>query len=202
MVKTPISKLLTGLFISLLMALCLGSSHSSVALAASVPTHGCFSNGQATTCPPAGTLDSNQAVMYTSTNCYSYIAPEQVGGASGQWLEVSCQDLTTPITATTSNYFCGGTSDRVYISIDFGCQGKGNPILDMLFAIIRLLSDGVGIVIIASVIVGGIQYTTSAGDPGAAAKATGRIRSSLIALLIFIFAYAILNYVIPGAILQ
>ncbi|HUC88238.1 MAG TPA: hypothetical protein VMR95_03770 [Candidatus Binatia bacterium] len=104
----------------------------------------------------------------------------------------------------TSQPCCGGGAGNTQIStsIDFGCQAKGNPILDMLFAIIRLLSDGVGIVVIASVIVGGIQYTTSAGDPNASAKAMTRIRSSLTALLIFIFAYAILNYVIPGGFLQ
>jgi hypothetical protein len=101
-----------------------------------------------------------------------------------------------------ANNFCGGPSDRVTTSIDFGCKGQGNPILDMAFAVIRLLSDGVGIVVIASMVVGGIQYTTSAGDPNAAAKAVGRIRSSLLALLIFIFAYAILNYVLPGAFLK
>ena len=95
-----------------------------------------------------------------------------------------------------------GDQNTVTTSIDIGCTGKGNPIADMTFGIIRFLSAGVGIVVVASIIVGGIQYTTSAGDPQKTAAATKRIRESLIGLLVFIFAYAILNYIIPGAVLK
>jgi hypothetical protein len=100
----------------------------------------------------------------------------------------------------SGTYCCGDSNNGgpVQTSIDLGCKGTGNPILDMSFAIIRLLSDGVGIVVIASVVVAGIQFTTARNDPQNVANATNRIRASLIALLIFIFAYAILNYIIPG----
>jgi hypothetical protein len=67
----------------------------------------------------------------------------------------------------------------------------------LIFSIIRFLSAGVGIIIIASMIVAGIQYTSARGDPNAVAKAQLRIRSNVVALLIYIFAYAILNYLIP-----
>ena len=104
---------------------------------------------------------------------------------------------TTPAT----QHYCGGGSQKVAVSIDFGCQGKGNPIIDMLFAVIRLLSDGVGLVIIASLIVAGIQFTSSRGDPQATANATKRIQSNVTALILFFFTYAILNYLVPGAVL-
>ena len=116
-------------------------------------------------------------------------------------LAVAAPSATPPlgIVADQSQYYCGSGKQKVYTSIDFGCSHKiGNPITDMTFAIIRLLSDGVGIVVIGSIIVGGIQYSASHGDPQAAAAASNRIRSSLVALFIFIFAYAILNYVIPA----
>jgi hypothetical protein len=87
-------------------------------------------------------------------------------------------------------------------AIDIGCQSKGNAIDDMLFAIIRILSDGVGLVVIGSIIVAGIQYTTSQGNPQNTAKAVARVRSSIIALLIYIFGYAILNYLIPAGFLH
>ena len=96
---------------------------------------------------------------------------------------------------------CGeqaGDTTPVQTSIDIGCRGKGNPIIDMMFAVIRLLSNGVGLIVIGSIIVGGIQYTTSAGDPQATAKAVGRIRSTLIALGLYIIAYPLLNYVLPA----
>ncbi len=56
--------------------------------------------------------------------------------------------------------------------------------------------------IIGSIVVGGIQYTASRGDPQATATAIGRIRSTMIALLIYIFGYAILNYIIPAGFLH
>lgn len=96
---------------------------------------------------------------------------------------------------------CGSGADAYTPSIDLGCKGEGNPIMDLTFAIIRWLSDGVGLVIVGSVIVGGIQYTTSRGDPQATAAAVNRLRSAVTALFIFIFAYAILNYLIPGQVL-
>ena len=102
----------------------------------------------------------------------------------------------------TGKYTCGGGNEAVHTEIDIGCAGKGNPITDAAFAIIRVLSDGVGLVIIASVVYGGIQYSSSGGDPNATSQAIHRIRESLIALLIFIFGYAILNYLIPAGFLH
>lgn len=98
---------------------------------------------------------------------------------------------------SSSKHYCGESRLRVDTAIDLGCRGQGNPIMDLTFAVIRLLSNGVGLVIIGSIIVAGIQYTTSAGDPQKAAQAMGRIRQTLIALGIFIFSYPLLNYLIP-----
>lgn len=102
-------------------------------------------------------------------------------------------------------YCCGGTQNGntpVETSINLGCKGKGNPIADTAFAIIHFLSDGVGIVIIGSIIYGGIQYSVSRGDPQATAQAVHRIQSTMIALLLFIFGYAIINYMLPAGFLQ
>ena len=74
--------------------------------------------------------------------------------------------------------------------------------MDVIFAIIRFLSAGAGLVIVGSLVWGGIQYSLSRGDPQATAAAVNRIKSVLVALFIFIFAYAILNYLIPGQVLQ
>ena len=102
-----------------------------------------------------------------------------------------------------AKYHCGGPpSTPVRTTIDIGCKGVGNPITDMAFAIIRVLSYGVGLVIIASIVVGGLQYTASRGDPKATAQAVERLRSTFIALVIYIFGFAILNYLIPVGFLK
>lgn len=101
-----------------------------------------------------------------------------------------------------ANDVCGSGDAKVKTSINIGCQGKGNPILDMLFAFIRFLSAGVGLVIVGSMVFAGVQYTTSRGDPQATAQAVNRIQSSFLALLLFIFTYAILNYLVPAGLLK
>lgn len=97
--------------------------------------------------------------------------------------------------------YCGDGNQKVAVSVDIGCRGVGggitNPITDAAFAIIRFLSAGVGLIIVASLTFAGIQYTTSRGDPKATAEAINRIKSNVVAFLIFIFSFAILNYLIP-----
>lgn len=100
-----------------------------------------------------------------------------------------------------------GTSqcDGVKTSLNFGCQGTSlqeNPVLGLLYAVIRFLTAGVGIVVIISVVIGGVQYTMSRGDPSATAAAVTRITNSAIALLVYIFAFAIINYFVPGGVLK
>ena len=108
-------------------------------------------------------------------------------------------------------YTCGSGNQKVETSIDFGCYGSQCDkagagsfcssdhlgLVDMLFGIIRFLSAGVGLVGIGSIVFAGIQYTTSRGDPQATAEAIKRVRNTVIALGIYIFMYAILNYLIP-----
>jgi hypothetical protein len=103
---------------------------------------------------------------------------------------------------TASGDTCGEGDTTVHTSINIGCKGQGNPILDLMFALIRFLSIGVGIVVIGSIVVAGIQYTASRGDPSATAKALTRIYSTVAALAIYLFSYAILNWLIPGQIFK
>jgi len=111
--------------------------------------------------------------------------------------------FVVPVEAFAAPHCGGGAGETsVTTSIDIGCRGIGNPIADAAFAIIRFLSDGVGLVIIASLIWGGIQYSASRGDPQATASAIDRLRANIVALLIFIFSYAILNYIIPAGFLK
>jgi len=113
--------------------------------------------------------------------------------------------IQTPV--AKGGYQCGSGNNAVGTSIDIGCQGSKckstnkdgcSALLDAVFAIIRFLSAGVGIVVIASVVWAGVQYSSAGDDPQAVSKAKDRIKNSAYALLMYIFAYAILNYIIPG----
>ena len=139
---------------------------------------------------PGSTL---QGPIASQPKSCPFTAPEQA--TSGPKAPTP-DGLPTPEPAVVTKYHCG-SNPQIATAIDIGCRGENNPIIDMLFAVLRILSNGVGLVIVGSIIVGGIQYTTSAGDPQASAKAIGRIRATVIALGLYIFAYPLLNYLLP-----
>ena len=128
----------------------------------------------------------------------SVLSVTQVSADGGGNTALTGTPVVNTSQTTKSPNQCGSGADAVVTAINIGCKRAGNPITDMTFAIIRFLSAGVGLVIIGSIIVAGIQYSASGGDPQAAAKAKSRISSTLTALVIFIFSYALLNYLIPG----
>ena len=101
--------------------------------------------------------------------------------------------------ATVYAFSCGGKNyKQVQTSINFGCKGIGNPVNDIVFAVLRFLSVGVGFIIVGSLMYAGIQYIFSRDDPSAVSAAKTRIQHTIIALLMYIFAYAILNFILPG----
>jgi hypothetical protein len=63
---------------------------------------------------------------------------------------------------------------------------------------IRFLILLVGIAVVIGIIKGGIQYMLSTGEPQKAAKAKESIRNAIIALLFYIFLYAMLRFLMPG----
>ncbi len=66
-----------------------------------------------------------------------------------------------------------------------------NPFINTLAAL-------VGVAVVIAIVIGAIQYGSSAGDPQRVAAAKARIRNALVALITFIFLYALLNFLIPG----
>ena len=170
----------------------------------------------ATTCTPdVNSPQAYQQCVTTATpgtiivcqNGSSVTAPAKCSAASSTGVTPTCSDGSNAPGGDVSQCFsgtphCGGGENAVKMSFSIDCQGRGNPIMDAVFAIIRFLSAGVGLVIVGSMVFAGIQYSSSRGDPNASALAIKRIQSNVIALLIFIFASAILDFVIPGVFLK
>jgi len=101
-------------------------------------------------------------------------------------------------------HYCGKGANQVRISFDIGCLGNAydgqayNPVLDMMFALLRFISAGVGLIVIGSIIWAGIQYSTSRGNPQSTEASIKRVTNAVIALLLYIFSFAILNFLVPG----
>jgi hypothetical protein len=63
---------------------------------------------------------------------------------------------------------------------------------------IELFSLIFGLVAVISLILGGIQYSTSEGDPQKAAAAKKRIFNTVLAVVAYLFLYAFLQFLVPG----
>lgn len=105
-----------------------------------------------------------------------------------------------------TNGQCGTGDSAVKTRLDFGCVGaeyeaedkKIGPIEDLAYAIIRFLSVGVGLVMVASIIYAGIQYSSSEGSPEATVAAKKRIQNAIIGLVFYLFIFAFVQYLVPG----
>ncbi len=120
---------------------------------------------------------------------------------------VSCFLLATLVSssfvvaAPTPTPVGGSASGCTELAIDVGAAACGkNRLMKYITALVRFLSLGVGIIVVIMIIVGGIQYTSSGGDAGAVAAAKSRIFNAILALLLYIFTIAILNWLVPGGI--
>lgn len=94
---------------------------------------------------------------------------------------------------------CGMGDRKVITKINFGCSGKvENPIYDIAFAIIRFLSIGVGVFSVASIVYAGVRYAASEGNPETTAAAKDRVRTTIIAFILYLFIFALIQYLVPG----
>lgn len=76
---------------------------------------------------------------------------------------------------------------------------NSNDLMEQANAIINVVIGVIGFVAVAFIIFGGIQYTTSAGDPGKVKKAKDTILYGIIGLVVSMLAYAIVNFVLANA---
>lgn len=77
----------------------------------------------------------------------------------------------------------------------------GNPIMSIVLQLTNFLAVGVGIAVVGGIVWGSLLYTTANGDSGKAQQGIAVIVNAVIGLLLFIFAYAIVNFLVPGGIL-
>ena len=77
-------------------------------------------------------------------------------------------------------------------------DGAGASVGDTMANIVNILLYVIGAVAVLVIIIGGIMYAVSAGDPGKAKKAKDTILYAVVGLAVAMLAYAIVNFVITG----
>lgn len=82
-----------------------------------------------------------------------------------------------------------------------GSTSSGSTTIDRLVqSTVDLLGAITGIVIVLSIIIGAIQYMTARDNSAQVAAAKHRILMSILSLVLFVFAYTILQWLLPGGI--
>jgi hypothetical protein len=150
--------------------------------------------------------------VYTTTSGYDKAANaicDKYG--SDKKLKSACSDYkkrqaqvgsaTNPDT-TPSNNTCenGACADP---AIDGKCdsnQSNCDIVGKYVNPTINLLSLCFGIIAVISIIMGGIQYAGSVGDPQKVSLAKRRIYNTVIAIVCYIFLYSFLQFLVPGGI--
>ena len=64
--------------------------------------------------------------------------------------------------------------------------------------IINVVIGIIGFVAVMVIILGGVQYTTSAGDSGKVKKAKDTIMYGIIGLVVALMAYSIVNFILSN----
>ena len=78
--------------------------------------------------------------------------------------------------------------------------GSGDNLKNAVIGIINGVVAVLGLVAVIVIIIGGINYMTSAGDAGKVKKAKDTILYGVIGLVICVLAFAIVNFVIANII--
>ncbi len=108
--------------------------------------------------------------------------------------------------ANAANGPCGPDSVQIAIVFPGGSNcvsndpATGGAIVAYLKVLLKYLSTLVGMVVILMIVIGGIQYIVSAGDPTQIKNAKNRIINAIVALVLYLSAFAILSLIIPGGI--
>jgi hypothetical protein len=77
---------------------------------------------------------------------------------------------------------------------------QNNPIVKRLNEVLVVLSALVGLIIIGSLIVAGIQYSVAGSNAQAVSAAKQRLINAFIALAAFISIFALLQWLVPGGV--
>ena len=101
-----------------------------------------------------------------------------------QWNEEVCNSLDTSTEAGRTQYAAAGCGQPEYRA-----ETAALSIINVALAVVAFVA-------VAFIIVGGVQYATSAGDPSKAVRAKNTIMYAVIGLVVALLSFAIANFVI------
>lgn len=77
-----------------------------------------------------------------------------------------------------------------------------NPIFFYLRGILMFMAGGVGLAVVGGIVYGAYMYITARGNAAQTQNGQNIIINAIVGLLLFIFMFAILQFLIPGGIFR
>lgn len=88
----------------------------------------------------------------------------------------------------------------------FTCSGKDcitdNPMVKLVLFAINFFGALVGVIVIIVIVWSGILYASAGSNPNQVAEAKKRITNAIIALVMYLFLFAFLQWLVPGGVLS
>jgi hypothetical protein len=144
--------------------------------------------------------DSDKAKEYAKSGCDKSdggsCTSKTVTKDGKKRIEISCKKSFTGSSSGSSDGYIDEAANST------SCTQDSCDIIDKFInPLIKVLSVLVGIAAAIGIIVGAIQYSTSAGDPQKATNGKNHIRNAIIAIVAYVLLFVVLNWIIPGGIL-
>lgn len=195
--------LLSGLFVSKTVVFADPNTSIQAACEANGGVYTAGSSGKQSTCTTCDTstscttmgADGKQERLNAAAACTATGGTPKGTGCTKDGKDVTIIDA--PTAANTSDYGGDCTTDPKKKET---LNAENCGIVAIILDITNILSALVGIVVVIMIAIGGIQYTASRDNPQATAAAKEKIRNAILALVVYLFTYALLQYLIPGGI--
>jgi hypothetical protein len=139
--------------------------------------------------------------VFNNGECYIY-EPVPNGPNLGSYAWVGNQDCTggayqTPVAQPMSTQVAGNSPSSVQ-----NCSATGSTNCNLISAyinpLISFLNIAVILVVVISIAISGVQYSTSQDNPEAVKSARKRIVNALIGLVAYFLLGAFIGFIIPG----
>lgn len=95
----------------------------------------------------------------------------------------------------------GLTQDSDSNSLHSASDANSGKLYNYIKIVVIILSTGGGLAILGSFVFAGVQYATAGENSGSISKAKERIVYTLIALVLYLMLFSIVNWLIPGQII-
>ena len=112
--------------------------------------------------------------------------------------------LSISSTAYAASDICSQNGVPLEVRRANGCAGAGDQatISEVIVGIVNGVVGAMALVAVIFIVVGGVNYMTSAGDSGKIQKAKNTILYAVIGLIICVLAFAIVNFVVVNILKQ